>query len=98
MRTLGSVLAVCLAALSVIPQTDPKSKSNESLQKAVLLADLKSLALEVPKLDGPLARALANAEIADAAWMLDRNWSKNLLREAYQLTYLSEEEQKADRA
>jgi len=94
MRTLGSVLAVCLAALSVIPQTDPKSKSNESLQKAVLLADLKSLALEVPKLDGPLARALANAEIADAAWMLDRNWSKNLLREAYQLTYLSEEEQR----
>jgi len=53
---------------------------------------VKTLALEVPKLDGPLARAVAQAEIADAAWTLDQKWARSLLRDAYQLTYLTEEE------
>ena len=93
-KILSSVLVLWLTTLSVLSQTNPKNKSNETLQKAVLLADVRTLALEIPKLDGPLARGLASAEIADAAWMLDRNWSKSLLREACQLTYLTEEEQR----
>ena len=51
------------------------------------------VATEVLKLDGPLARALADAEVADAAWTLDRDWAKKILREAYRLTYPTEEEQ-----
>ena len=91
MKALEIVICVlCVSASLVYSQTI--SKDDEELRKAVLLSDLKSLALEIPKLDGPLARALANAEIADAAWALDRNWALRLLKEAYQLTYLTEEE------
>jgi len=91
MKALEIVICVlCVSASLVYSQTI--SKDDEELRKAVLLSDLKSLALEIPKLDGPLARALANAEIADAAWTLDRNWALRLLKEAYQLTYLTEEE------
>lgn len=75
------------------PQALHQSDGEYTMRKGVLLSDVKSLALEIPKLDGPLARALASAEIADAAWTLDRKWAKNLLKEAYELTYLSEEEQ-----
>src|SRR6185503_11934083 len=83
----------CVSGSIVYAQKNSKNDSDEALQRLTLITDLKSLALEIPKLDGPLARALAQAEIADAAWTLDRNWAKSLLREAYQLTYLSKEEQ-----
>ena len=93
MKTVYLLLwLLCLSAsvpYSHIPHTRDGDKT---LQKAALLSDLKTLALEIPKLDGPLARALANAEIADATWTLDRRWAKSLLKEAYQLTYLTEEE------
>ncbi|MCA1630290.1 MAG: hypothetical protein LC785_10880 [Acidobacteria bacterium] len=39
-----------------------------------------------------MARALAKAEIADAAWMLDPEWSKKLMREAYVLALPAEDE------
>jgi hypothetical protein len=45
------------------------------------------------KLGTPLERALAKAEIADAAWVLDQTWAKKLLREAYEDTLPGEEEQ-----
>src|SRR6266550_8499273 len=61
-------------------------------QKLVLISDLKSLAIEIPRIDGPLARALADAEIADAVWTLDREWAKALLRDAYKFTYPTEDE------
>jgi hypothetical protein len=90
------MLYLCMLVLSHSlgsSQTTPKHENtNIALEKAVLLSDLRTLALEIPKLDGQLARAMAKAEIADAAWFLDRGWAKKLLREAYELTYLTEEE------
>jgi hypothetical protein len=88
------VLILGLSAVFAYSQTIPPADANDALQKAVLLSDIKTLALEIPKLDGPLARALAHAEIADAAWTLDRKWARSLLKEAHQLTYLTEEEQR----
>ena len=88
-------LMLCVTALSAslgYSQTVPTQSKNVELQKAVLLSDLRTLAVEIPKLDGQLARAMGKAEIADAAWTLDRNWARNLLTDAYELTYLTEEE------
>ena len=94
MKTITLLLGfLCLSASVMYAQKASKASGDETLQKLTLITDLKSLALEIPKLDGPLARALAGAEIADAAWTLDRSWAKNLLTDAYQLTYLSKEEQ-----
>lgn len=55
-------------------------------QKAWVLSDLHALDDKTSKLDTHFAVALAKAEIADAAWGLDVEWSKKLLREAYALT------------
>lgn len=63
-----------------------------SIKKLELLSDLQALNAKVVRLEGPLARALAKAEIADAAWTLDPDWAKKLLREAYELTFPTEEE------
>jgi hypothetical protein len=62
-------------------------------QRLALLSELQLLAPDALKLDKPLARALAQAEIADAAWTLDQKWAKKLLREAYELTFPPEAEQ-----
>lgn len=62
------------------------------LKKLALLADLQSLAAEAAELKQPLALSLAKAEIADAAWSLAPVWSKQLVREAYELTLPGEEE------
>jgi hypothetical protein len=75
-------------------QTIPKPDRDEELQRLVLLSDLKNLAIEIPRLDGSLARAMADAEIADAAWTLDPDWARKMLREAYRLTYPTDEEQR----
>ena len=88
-------LSLCILVFSTsfaYSQTVHKKDKGDALQRLVLLADVKTLALEIPKLDGVLARALAHAEIADAAWTLDRNWAKSRLKEAYQLTYPTEDE------
>ena len=93
MKTLNILVCVLgLSASFAYPQTNPKQDTDDDLQKVALLSDVKTLAIEIPKLDSLLARALAKAEIADAAWTLDRNWAKRLLKDAYQLTYLPEEE------
>jgi hypothetical protein len=64
-----------------------------TLQKLGLLSSLQALETEATKIDKVLARALAKAEIANAAWTLDQAWAKKLLREAYELTFPEEEEQ-----
>jgi hypothetical protein len=64
-----------------------------ALRRNLLLTDLRSFEIELLKLDKPLARALAQAELADAAWMLDGEWARKLLREAYELTLPPEAEQ-----
>jgi hypothetical protein len=93
MKTLNLLLFVFgLLASVAYSQTNLKQDKDDDLPKMALLFELKTLAVEIPKLDGSPARALANAEVADAAWTLDRNWAKSLLKDAYQLTYLTEEE------
>jgi hypothetical protein len=62
-------------------------------EQNLLLSHLQTLDSRARKLDQPLARASARAEIADAAWTLDRDWSKRLLRDAYRLTFPEETEQ-----
>lgn len=94
-KTISILIALLLAVSLVLAQTASDAENDRALQKAVLLSEVKSLALEIPKLDSSLARAMAGAEIADAAWTLDREWSRTLLKEAYELTYLTEEEQSA---
>ena len=89
-------LLLCVFGLSgslAYAQTIPKPDPDGAMQRLALLSNVQTLATEVPKLDGSLARALAHAEIADAAWTLDRDWAKKILTEAYRLTYPTEEEQ-----
>jgi hypothetical protein len=94
MKTLNLFLCVLgLSASLVYSQTIMKADRDDGPKRMALLSEVKTLAIEIPKLDGPLARALADAEIADAAWKLDREWAKSILREAYGLTYPTEEEQ-----
>jgi hypothetical protein len=94
MKRLNLLLCVWgLLGSVAYSQTIPKSDPDEALQMLALLSNVQTLATEIPKLDGSLARALAQAEIADAAWSLDRDWAKKILREAYRLTYPTKEEQ-----
>lgn len=92
---LSALLAIISSPSS--PQTIaplPETFDNEkAVQRNLLFADLRGLEIEAEKLDKPLARALAQAEIADAVWTLDQEWVKKLLREAYELTFPPEAEQ-----
>ena len=95
MKGLNLVLVVLfLWSSSSYSQTvnSQPDDDEKALRKVALLSDLKTLAIEIPNIDGSLARALADAEIADAAWLPDRGWAKTLLKEAYQFTYPSDEE------
>ena len=58
--------------------------------REALLAELRALGSESKELLKPLEAASAKAEIADAAWTLDREWAKSLLREALALTFPAE--------
>lgn len=62
------------------------------MEKVVLLSDLQGLEAKAGQIDKPVARALAMAEIADAAWGLDKAWSQKLLRASFELTFPTEEE------
>ena len=99
MRRLVSLTLLLLFSTSSLSQTRAV-KSAEAAEEALevrrlaLISDLQFLASDSQNLTGkPLARALALAEVADAAWSLDREWAKRLLREAYELTLPPEEEQ-----
>ena len=61
------------------------------LKRISLISELQSLEAKAGQLEKSLARAAAKAEIADAAWTLDREWAKKLLGEAYELTFPDEE-------
>lgn len=93
MKTLTAALCIFLSGLLAYAQTDARPDQDAALRKLALLSDVKTLAVEVAKLDGALARSMAEAEVADAAWTLDRDWAKSILKEAYRLTYPTEEEQ-----
>ncbi|MBV9210741.1 MAG: hypothetical protein JOZ52_08940 [Acidobacteria bacterium] len=68
-------------------------KDDSQAQQLIIFSELQSLETRASRLDQPLARAAAKAEIADAAWTLDKTWAQKLLTEAYELTFPSEEEQ-----
>lgn len=67
-----------------------RTKEDAAMRKLALLFDLQALDAKAAKLDKPLARAAAKAEIADAAWELEQDWAKTLLTEAYRLTFPEE--------
>ena len=95
MRILNVLLWTLIWSASLAyPQKRATNEADLTLRTAALLSDVKTLALEIAKLDTPLARAMAHAEIADAAWTLDQKWARTLLQEAYRLTYLTEEEKR----
>src|SRR5215208_5758982 len=75
-------------------QSLEKKKSGDDgvMLKVTLLSDLQALEAKAAQLNKPTGRALAMAEIADAAWPLDKALAKRLLREAYELTFPPEEE------
>jgi len=82
-------------ALPIFGQSNTSGSSDHALlnQRFALLSELQSLGARAKILDPPLARALAQAEVADAAWFIDRELAKQLLREAYDLASPGEEEQ-----
>src|SRR5258707_1739083 len=82
-------------ASPIFGQLSPSGSSDDALanQRFALLSELQSLGARAKLLDHPLARALAEAEVADAAWFIDRDLAKQLLRDAYDLSSPGEEEQ-----
>lgn len=67
-------------------EADPSAGRREAL-----LTDLRALEAESKELLlKPLDAASAKAEVAAAAWPLDREWAKSLLREALALTFPEE--------
>jgi hypothetical protein len=86
------ILIACLTSIA-FPQSTKVPTTNEglpqkdlTLEKFSLVAELQYLDKETLKFSDPLSEALAKIEIADAAWELDRNWAKKLIRVAYELT------------
>lgn len=100
-RFMSLMLLLLLAAPSFSQSKTTRPGNNDAnngasdveVKRFSLLSELQVLASDSLSLDKPLARALAQAEIADVAWTLDRKWAKKLLREAYELTLPPEEEQ-----
>jgi hypothetical protein len=89
-----SMMILLLLALAADNLSKPCQSDGSDIgrEKNWLISDLKSLEGEAAKLDKALSRASVKAEIADAAWSLDKEWAQNLLREAYELTLPGEEE------
>jgi hypothetical protein len=75
------VLFTIQIGLSQVPNVAPLSE-----KQSLLLIDLQNLAAQAANLTSGLARARANAEIADPLWTLDEQRAKELLGEAYKLT------------
>src|SRR5262245_984930 len=55
------------------------------LRKSVILSELSALNIDASGLDSPLARAVVKTEIADIAWNLDKQWARQLLKDAFEL-------------
>ena len=96
MRRLQLFLTcVLLAPHLAAAQSAVKPGGAETLEQTARLAllfDLQGLDAEASKLNQPLARARAKIEIADAAWPVEPEWAKKLLREAYESTFPEETE------
>jgi len=98
-----TLLLVVLLAIIVINgkgQTrdqQPRGMSTD-MEKLQLLSELQSLNTQSDRLNSPLARARAKAEIASALWHLDQEEAKRILTNAYKLTLPEEAEQEKSRA
>jgi hypothetical protein len=82
------IVAISLVVLFTI-QNGPSQVPNVARlteKQSLLLIDLQNLAAQAANLTSGLARARANAEIADALWALDEPRAKELIGEAYNLT------------
>lgn len=71
-------------------QKSGDDEAEAARRRETLLADLRALESESKELLKPLDAASARAEVAAAAWTLDREWGKSLLREALALTFPAE--------
>ena len=93
------MLLSLIMVIAAFPSHGQESKpiENEAMRKLSLVSDLQGLFARAKQLQEPLARALAEAEIADAAWVHDREWAKELLREAYEMTFPKEDERSGSR-
>src|SRR2546423_11458202 len=93
-RILFAFLLMLLSSCPCFSQSpsDGGAGDDKVVRKSLLLSDLQALEAKADKIAAPLSRARAQAEIADAAWPLDREWAKKLLREAYELILPPEEE------
>lgn len=72
------------------PEQQQDAADDGAVRRGALLAELRALEAESRELLKPLDAASARAEIAAAAWSLDREWAKSLLREALALTFPEE--------
>jgi hypothetical protein len=83
-------------AKAVSKEAKKTEGANETLvvRRNNLLMDLRLLDAEAAKIDQAFARAVAKLEIADAAWTIEQEWAKKLLREAYELTLPEREEER----
>lgn len=94
MQRLFLLISIFLLAASSYSQTaKPDAHDNDrELKRLNLLSELEALAADSLNLEAPLARAMAQAEVADAAWLADRPWAKKMLRNAFNLTFPPEEQ------
>lgn len=87
-----------LLLLTAVPTTRGQAAKNTpddgeaETRRLLLLDEIRSLAADSSKLLAPLAQAAAEAEVADAAWSLDRELAERLLRDAYRRTLPKEGE------
>src|ERR1044071_1671472 len=91
--TLAPLCRAQTAAKTPAPeQAAPEQAAADEFdaRRESLLADLRALEAESKELLKPLDAASARAEIGAAAWSLDREWAKSLLREALTLTFPEE--------
>src|SRR2546421_4520412 len=93
MRQFLSILLALQFSAYSYGQVGNNGQSRDELepQRISLLSELQALEARAEQLEKPLALAAAKAEVADAAWTLDRVWAKKLLQEAYELSLPSEE-------
>lgn len=75
-----------------VEQTGLLKDEKDLTERISLFTSLRSLDDEAKKLNASTAQAFAKAEIAAAAWKVDQDWAKKLLREAYNLSLPPEEE------
>lgn len=83
----GWALVACLGFVA-LPQSRmvPNVDHDLTSERISLLFELRSLEKETLRFNDSVSEGLAKIEIADAAWELDRDWAKTLIRAAYEFT------------